>query len=228
MRRLGNLAALFILFLFSMPYAAWSDDGTLFDMERRRDQFAKDFGYFLYPLSGKVPGIGTAYGAGATVTNIAGTDTDFTGFYVRGDFEATGAALLNYHLIEERLIFDMANYTAKVAPQAFKRGIDSSKDDYIHLEVESGVSLGQLTGTFFQRMLEVYGRFAFGSQKLNRVLDAQGNDFSNIDKSTASFQGLNLGFTVDVTDDKQDPRKGIAVPGHTRSGPVGAVRGDRK
>ena len=164
---------------------------------------------FLYPISGKAPGIGTAYGAGATVANIAGTDTDFTGFYVRGDFEATGALIANYHIIDERLILDIANYTAKVAPQAFKRGMDSSKDDYIHLEMESGVALGQLTGTFYQRMLEVYGRLAFGSQKLNRVLDSEGNEFSNTDKSTISFQGLSLGFTVDVTDDKQDPRRGL-------------------
>jgi hypothetical protein len=209
MRRIVNLTTLFILFLCSAPFAVWADDGTLFDMERRRDQFAKDFSYFLYPISGKVPGIGTAYGAGATVTNIAGTDADFTGFYVRGDFEATGAALLNYHLIDERLIFDIANYTAKVAAQSYKRGIDSSKDDYIHLEVDSGLAIGQLTGTFFQRMLEVYSRFTFGSQKLNRVLDAGGNEFSNADKSTTSFQGLSLGFTMDVTDDRQDPRRGL-------------------
>lgn len=142
MRRIGGLSLLFALFLFSTPDTVWADDGTLFGMERRRDQFAKDFSYFLYPISGKVPGIGTAYGAGATVTNIAGTDTDFTGFYVRGDFEATGAALLNYHLIDERLIFDIANYTAKVAAQSYKRGIDSSKDDYIHLEVDSGIAQG--------------------------------------------------------------------------------------
>jgi hypothetical protein len=209
MRRIINLTTLFILFLCSAPLAVWADDGTLFDMERRRDQFAKDFSYFLYPISGKAPGIGTAYGAGATVANIAGTDTDFTGFYVRGDFEATGALIANYHIIDERLILDIANYTAKVAPQAFKRGMDSSKDDYIHLEMESGVALGQLTGTFYQRMLEVYGRLAFGSQKLNRVLDSEGNEFSNTDKSTISFQGLSLGFTVDVTDDKQDPRRGL-------------------
>lgn len=209
LKRDAFAVSLLILFLFSSTPAVHADDGTLYDMERRRDQFAKDFGYFIYPISGKVPGIGTAYGAGATVTNIAGMDTDFTGFYVRGDFEATGAAILNYHLIDERLILDIANYTAKVAPQAYKRGIASSKDDFIHLEVESGVSLAQLTGTFFQRMLEVYGRYAFGSHKLNRVLDSQGNEFSNADKSTNHFQNLSLGFAFDVTDDRQDPRRGL-------------------
>ncbi|MBF0292875.1 MAG: hypothetical protein HQK86_12045, partial [Nitrospinae bacterium] len=114
--------AFLILCLFLTPSAVCADDGTLYGMERRRDQFAKDFAYFLYPISGKVPGIGTAYGAGATIANIAGTDTDFTGFYVKGDFEASGAVIANYHLIDERLILDIANYTAKVAPQSYKRG----------------------------------------------------------------------------------------------------------
>lgn len=211
LKRIACYASLLFLLLCSTPSAVRADDGTLYDMERRRDQFAKDFAYFLYPISGKVPGIGTAYGAGATIANIAGTDTDFTGFYVKGDFEASGAVIANYHLIDERLILDIANYTAKVAPQSYKRGIDSSKDEVIHLEVESEVSIAQLSGTFFQRMLEIYGRFAFGSQKLNRVLDSEGNEFSNVDKSTNYFQGLNLGFTVDVTDDRQDPRKGLRL-----------------
>jgi hypothetical protein len=209
LKRIVCAATLVILILLSTPLSVRADDGTLYGMERRRDQFSKDFSYFFYPISGKAPGIGTAYGAGATVANIAGTDTDFTGFYVRGDFEASGAVIANYHLIEERLILDIANYTAKVAPQSYKRGMDSDKEDVIHLEVQSEVSLAQLSGTFFQRMLEVYGRGAFGSQKLNRVLDSQGNEFSNADKSTAYFQGLSLGFTVDVTDDRQDPRKGL-------------------
>ena len=49
------------------------------DTERRRDQFGKDFGYYIYPIAGEVPGLGTATGIGASVLNIAGNDTDLIG-----------------------------------------------------------------------------------------------------------------------------------------------------
>ncbi len=197
----------FSLLLVAPALAA--DEGTLFGVERRRDQFPTDFGYFIYPISGKVPGIGSAYGGGGTATNIAGSDTDVTGFAIRGDFEATGAAVLNYHVIDERLIFDLANYTAKVAPNSYRRGIDSSRDDVLHLEVESDITVGQTTLTFFERMVEFYARYGFGSQRLNRVLDADGNPFANVDTDLKYFQGLSLGFGLDLTDDRQDPRRGV-------------------
>ncbi|MDH4184044.1 MAG: BamA/TamA family outer membrane protein, partial [Nitrospinota bacterium] len=190
--------------------SAWAfGEGTLFDMERRRDQFSHDFGYFIYPISGSVPGLGTAYGGGATVTNIAETDTDFTGFYITGDFEASGAAILNYHLIDERLILDVANYTAKVAPKQYNRGMDSSKDDFILPKVESEMAVAQLTYTVFDRMFEFYLRGGVGSQRLMNVYDSSGNEFSNADKSKTYFQALAIGFGLDVTDDRQDPRRGV-------------------
>src|SRR5512146_2856223 len=74
--------------------AAWANEQSPLSIERRRDQFGKDFGYFIYPLASKIPGLGTAEGAGATVLNIAGTDTNFTGFKLVGGFEASGCARL--------------------------------------------------------------------------------------------------------------------------------------
>ncbi|MBF0170107.1 MAG: hypothetical protein HQK87_03285 [Nitrospinae bacterium] len=189
----GRFVFTMLVVTFMLATPARGEEGTLFGMERRRDQFPTDFGYFVYPISGKVPGIGTAYGAGGTVTNVEGTDTDFTGFAIRGDFEATGALLLNYHLIDERLIFDLGNYTAKVAPQGFRRGIGSSRDDVLHLEVESEVTVAQTTLTFYERMLEFYGRYGFGAQRLNRVLDADGKPFENVDNRKHYFQALSLG-----------------------------------
>ena len=200
--------SLAILFLFTDTSWAFGE-GTLFGIERRRDQFRRDFGYFLYPISGSVPGIGTAHGGGATITNIGGTDTDFTGFYLTGDFSASGAALLNYHLIENRLIFDIANYTAKVAAKSFHRGMDSSKDQFLHVRVESEVTASQLAYSLFNRQLEFYLRYGFGGQRVKEIIDSEGNVFENIDDSRKSFQALNIGFSLDITDDTQDPRKGV-------------------
>jgi hypothetical protein len=76
-------------------------------IERRKNQFGRDFGYYIYPIAGEVPGMGRASGFGASVLNMGGGDTDFTGYYVRGDIRATGAALLDYHIVPQRLLFDV-------------------------------------------------------------------------------------------------------------------------
>jgi len=105
-------------------------------VERRKDQYGKDFGYYVYPIAGDIPGLGTAAGAGASVLNIAGTDLDFTGYAIDGDFEARGFALLDYHLIKQRLILDVGYNEYLVAPNAYDRGIDSDPDDVIHPKAE--------------------------------------------------------------------------------------------
>ena len=80
---------------------------ALADVERRKDQFGTDFGYYIYPIVGEIPGLGSAAGAGASVLNIAGSDTDFTAYFLDGDFEARGAAILDYNLVSRRLILDV-------------------------------------------------------------------------------------------------------------------------
>ncbi|GMT42056.1 MAG: hypothetical protein IEMM0002_0467 [bacterium] len=188
-----------------------ADSTNLLNIERRREQFPKDFSYFVYPIAGRIPGLGTAAGGGVTVTNIKETNVDVTGFHVDGDFRATGLAVLDVHLIPERLILYSGYYLFKVAPMQYSRGIDSSKDDYILPEAEGQVFVGQLTLSFRDRMFEVYTRYGHGVEKLNRVLDKNGNEFSNVDKNWRTFNVLNLGFTLDMTDDIQDPRKGIRM-----------------
>ena len=103
-------------------------------VERRKDQFGRDFGYYIYPIVGEIPGLGTAAGAGASVLNIAGSDSDFTAYYLDGDFEAKGAALLDYHIIPQRLIVDVGYNDYLVAPVSYNRGIDSDPDDVIYPE----------------------------------------------------------------------------------------------
>ena len=133
-------------------------------VERRRDQFGKDFGYYVYPIAGEIPGLGTAAGAGASVLNFAGGDTDFTGYYIDGDFRARGAALLDYHIIPQRLIFDVGYNDYLVAPIVYDRGIQSDPDDVIYPKAEGSYLLGQLTLTFEQRRYEIFARLLTGRE----------------------------------------------------------------
>ncbi len=194
-------------------YPLVPDNPARHSVERRRDQFSKDFAYFVYPIAGSVPGLGTASGAGATVANVGETNADFTGFYIDGDFKATGVAVTDLHIISERLVANLGSYTYKVSPMVFRRGMDSSKDDYILPFWDGYSNVGQLALTFDERRYEFYARFMNSSGSLSRILDKNHNEFSNVDKSLHTENSLNLGFWLDITDDVQDPRKGTRVEG---------------
>lgn len=178
-------------------------------IERRKDQFGRDFGYYLYPIAGELPGLGRAAGLGASVLNMNNSDSDFTGYYVRGDFIATGAALLDYHPIPQRLILDVGYNDYMVAPIAYNRGIDSDPEDVIHPKVEGKYLLGQMTLTFDQRRYEMFLRTLSGENRLLGVLDKTGQTFEGIDTSWKTGNSISLGGSIDQTDDRLDPRSGI-------------------
>jgi len=178
-------------------------------VERRRDQYGKDFSYFVYPIGGDIPGLGSAFGLGATVLNIFSTDADFTGFSIDGDFKASGYTLLDMQLLPQRLILDLGRYAFRVAPLQFNRGLDSSKDDYILPKVEGDYWQSQLTLTFDERRTEFYYRLGLGNTRLLQVLDKDGNEFAAIDTASRFIRFSTLGAMLDHTDDRLDPRNGI-------------------
>lgn len=177
-------------------------------VERRKDQFGRDFGYYLYPIAGEVPGLGRAAGVGASVLNMGDSDADFTGYYVRGDFKATGAAVLDYHVLPQRLLFDFGYNDYLVAPVSYNRGINSDPADVIHPKVEGNYLIGQMTLTFDERRYELFARVLSGRDRLLSVLDKNGQAFAGVDTSWKTGNSYSLGGSLDLTDDRLDPRKG--------------------
>jgi len=176
--------------------------------ERRRDQFGTEFGYYIYPIGGDIPGLGSAQGLGATVLNIDDTDADFTSFAINGDFSARGAAFLDMHLIEKRLLLDVGAYDYQVAPLAYRRGMQTSEDDYLLPEAEGQYLIGQLTLSYDDRRYEGYYRLFVGDDRLLSVRDNQGTAFSSVDTARHRVQSQSIGFSIDLTDDRLDPRQG--------------------
>lgn len=180
-------------------------------VERRRDQFGRDFGYYFYPIVGEIPGMGRAAGVGASVLNMGDSDTDFTGYYVRGDIKATGAALLDYNIVPRRLIFDMGYNDYRVAATSYTRGIDSNPDDVIYPKAEGAYLLGQMTLTFDERRYDIFARILSGQNRLIEVLDKDKQAFAGVDTDWKSGQSYSVGGSVDLTDDRLDPRKGVRI-----------------
>jgi outer membrane protein assembly factor BamA len=177
-------------------------------VERRKDQFGRDFAYYIYPIAGEIPGMGKAAGLGVSVSNMGGGDTDFTGYYVRGDIKATGAALLDYHVLPQRLIFDVGYNDYQVATTSYNRGINSDPVDVIRPKVEGNYIIGQMTLTFDQRRYEMFARMLSGKNRLIEVLDKDNQAFAGVDTNWKSGNYYSLGGSLDLTDDRLDPRKG--------------------
>lgn len=178
-------------------------------VERRKDQYGRDFSYYLYPIVGEIPGLGKAAGFGTSVLNMGDSDADFTGYYVRGDFNATGAALLDYHILPQRLTFDVGYNDYQVAPRAYNRGINSDPLNVIYPKFEGAYLLGQTTLTFDQRRYEFFARLLNGRNRLLGILDKDYQSFSGVDDSWKYVESVTLGSTFDLTDDRLDPRKGV-------------------
>lgn len=211
MKRTCVVRSMAILLLILVCSNSYSEGG-----ERRRDQYGRDFGYYVYPILGEIPGLGTAAGAGASVLNMGDGDTDFTGYYVRGDFEATGFALLDYHVLPRRLIVDCGYNDYLVAATAYDRGIDSDPDDVIYPKAEGKYLLGQLTLSFDERRYEAFVRLLVGRERLLEVLDKDGQAFEGVDTDWDSGHLIALGGSLDLTDDRLDPRRGVRFEFSTR------------
>ena len=178
-------------------------------VERRRDQFGKDFGYFIYPIASEIPGLGTAAGGGVTLLNMFGTDADFTGFKLQGDFDVHGYTFLDLHLIKNLLVLDVGDFGFHVVPTVYKRGITSSPTETIHPEVTGRYKLAQFTLTMGERLFEAYWRPMKGRFRLNSLRDRDGNLFPVLDASEHEARQVTVGGILDNTDDRLDPRVGL-------------------
>lgn len=177
-------------------------------IERRKDQFGRDFAYYIYPIVGEIPGMGKANGLGVSVSNISDSDTDVTGYYVRGDIKATGLAILDYHILPQRLIFDVGYNDYRIRTTSYGVGANSDPADVIYPEIEGRYLLGQLTLTFDERRYEMFVRMLNGRNHLIQVLDKDNQAYSGLDTSWKSGIYYSLGGSIDLTDDRLDPRKG--------------------
>lgn len=202
---MNKLIILIVLLIEPLTGFAWEMP------ERRRDQYGKDFSYYVYPIAGEIPGLGTAFGLGGSVLNLYGTDADVTGYYIDGDFKAAGIAFLDLQLKPKRLILDLGYNNYEVAPIQYNRGLDSDPDDYIQPKVSGQYLIGQLTLTFMERRYEAFVRALDGKERLYEILDADGNAFENIDRDWRYNTAFSIGGSMDLTDDRLDPRKGVRL-----------------
>jgi hypothetical protein len=192
---------------------AVADDSLI--PERRRPQFQTEFGYAVFPFPYSLPGIGSGLSVVGGAMNVAGTHMDAYGVAFGGDVKGLALGVADIHLVSERLILEIgAGSISRVQVNNYdKRGMDSDEDEYTVVEISDADSAGaQLVATFFNRRFEVYGaRYTFAS-RLDRVRDRDGNVIIEAENPPKDSGGQSIvGLHIDLTDDYQDPRRGVAL-----------------
>jgi hypothetical protein len=183
-------------------------------IKRRRPQFTKDYaGYIVLPGPYSIEGIGKGIIFFAAYNNVAGTYTDLFADYLTGDLKGGGAGIAELHIIPRRLFLDLTFQILEEAGlQSFRlRGMDTSGDDYVSVGMEDVVYTGgRLTLSFWERMFELYALGYDGSFKVAslKVPDAS-VAADTTDPAKDHFNLFGPGFTLDLTDDRIDPRRGI-------------------
>ena len=182
-------------------------------LDRRRDQFSKEPGHYILPIPYSLPGVGEGILIAGAYNNIADTQSDVIGFAIGGDLQGAGIISLDNHLVENHLILDV--YLQKLTKATVRnyatRGMRSDELDYTLLELRDNEFYGmRLTGSWFERMFEIYGGALDGSTQLAAIRDRDGNLIQDTTGATVDSSTIfTAGLRFDWTDDYQDPRRGI-------------------
>ena len=193
--------------------------------ERRKEQFSTDEGWYLFPVPFDAPGLGSGLIVAGLWNNIGGSHTDLGASHlISGDFDATGLALFDLHLIEEHLIADFGGGIIRraIVTSYQGRGFDSDPDDVFTYQVGDGDGAGaRLTLTFWDRRANFFASWFSQSSRLEAVYDADGKLIYRPEDAAKEAVGMQrAGFIFDLTDNWYDPRKGLRLS-QNQSGFIG-------
>ena len=183
--------------------------------ERRRPQFQTEPGYAIFPYPYSLPGIGMGIGVVGGAMNINNTYTDVYGMVFGGDVQGVAAGVADVHVVPRTLILDLGGSDiSTVTIRSYgQRGMGSDKHDFSLAELsDTNYQGARLTSTFLDRRFEIFGAYYGGSSVLKRIRDKDGNIIIEAQNpSKGRGQTTIIGTRLDLTDDYQDPRRGLRL-----------------
>ena len=175
--------------------------------------------YFLYPVAYTVPGVGTGYGAGFSW--LYG-DFNATIVKISGEWDFQSLALIDIPLFTKHFTLSFAGATIdKGTFTMYDRGIESSKEPILDVELESSQLLGlELSLYFSEKQLQLYWGYSANIFKVKSIKERKVKSYEEaVSQDANMYKILNvfkpvitrLGVKWDNTDDDVDPREGFTV-----------------
>lgn len=211
-----NIFLFFILFMFSFIEIL-----SAFEINRRREQFNKQYGQLFVPLPYSIPGLGKGLLFIGNFGNIADTTTDMAVIGGVGDAEFV------FLFLDEFFIFSDLLYLQYLRAHGFKfalsqyssRGMDTSKYDFKYGIGNSwDLDAPTIKLTFFDKIFEMGLGYNKQSGTFQKFVSPDDDDPTKQGETVSTFDpGLKINIAnkielsakLDYTDDYKDPRKGI-------------------
>jgi len=205
--------SLFVFFIVDAAYA--------FEIDRRREQFNKQYGQLFLPLPYSLPGLGTGLLLIGNFGNIADTTTDISAIGAIGDAEFIFTFLDELFVAPELLYLQyLRAHGFKFAFQQYSsRGMNTSKNDFQYgIGNSYDLNAPTLKLTFMDRMLEIGLGINKQSGTFQKFVNPDESDPTKQGETVAIFDpGLEINIAnkiefstrIDFTDDYKDPRRGI-------------------
>jgi hypothetical protein len=205
--------SLFVFFIVDAAYA--------FEIDRRREQFNKQYGQLFLPLPYSLPGLGTGLLLIGNFGNIADTTTDIAAIGAIGDAEFIFTFLDELFIAPELLYLQyLRAHGFKFAFQQYSsRGMNTSKDDFQYgIGNSYDLNAPTLKLTFMDRMFEIGLGINKQSGTFQKFVNPDESDPTKQGETVAIFDpGLEINIAnkiefstrIDFTDDYKDPRRGI-------------------
>ncbi|MDX2471639.1 MAG: hypothetical protein QNL04_13795 [SAR324 cluster bacterium] len=201
---------LFILLLNLLVQSAFA----LFP-DRRKEQFPGEPAYYLVPFPYEYPGIGSGFIFMGSASNMFGSRADVTVGQITGDVTGSIAAVSDVFLIPNFIyVSAQKQQLDTISIQNYStRGMDSQKDDFTFIEVTELDSLDyQVNLTLWERRIELYQQKLKQNLTVAKIRDSEGALIANLTEPyMQENEGTMQGVTLDLTDDRQDARKGIRL-----------------
>lgn len=204
-------AILALAFVASAPSFALPDSHESIIPARRASPTKTENGFLAFPIYTHVPGIGSTFGFGLMANNLASTRTNALGAIAGGDMSAAAFGITEVHLVPNNVVMNFYAYSTAIPFQLFERGGESGANQHVNLLRREYGATAELNLHFWERRIQLNSMVA--PSRL-RVASARTPDRAILDnRDTNEYPTLSttLRFQLDLTDDDQDPRRGLKL-----------------
>ena len=183
-----------------------------FPPEKRNSETEAEIGWLVAPTPINVEGIGSAIPISAIVSNFyKSTDLFLVAPGIKEEIEARVLSVNKFPVIDEQLQFSFLAQDYLIGFRTYDRGMNSGKDDYFQTLEKSNSSTVSIQSQLLVQRLELQLGYSSGSAKLLKIIDADHNQFTNIQSSRRSWVDHLIGTQIDLTDNNLDPHEGIRL-----------------